>query len=385
MQPLLLPASLLGWGAWGEAGFKLALAAGALAGALLVAGVAARLWGRASAWWVAAFWLTLPFPLSLLYQWGTLPFLEGLVWLLLAILLAMGPRGRGRWLLVAVGLLLAGWRLGQSQPPLAPYHLLAATGPDPTQLRAWLEAPSVRLGPLPLALAGVAVAHAWPRRADPVARRVLALGALLATSAGLALAGGPVLLWASVATIATALVAGSLPRLDPRYAAPPVQVGLLALAAIALYPTLQPAWYDPLPSLPAAPTALFGDKELMLLTAEGWQEGDTLIVEALWQAVGQPRLPYTAFVQFLGPDGSQVAQADALLLDEEAIPAPGWPAGYLVRQRYVTSSTALAASVRFGLYDRETLARLPAISFAASGEPEAADSLLLPVHQGEAP
>ena len=90
-----------------------------------------------------------------------------------------------------------------------------------------------------------------------------------------------------------------------------------------------------------------------------------LVVEALWQVTKPLTRDPTAFVQFLDGAGTQVAQADSLLSDAEALPATQWPLGYLVRQRYEATGPA-ATQVRLGLYERESLLRLPLVAGAGA-------------------
>ncbi len=341
----------------GEFGYKLLLGLSLLGGAASVAGLAHAWWGAASAWWMTALWLSLPLTISLLYQRGWPHLLLGVA------LLALGGAllaTRARWL-GALPALAGAALLWQVQPALVPYPLLSSAWPDPTPLREWVGAPSFQLGVVPLVLATIAAGVAWPQRARPEARRVLRLLALALAAAALTLVGGPLLLYLAIATLALLLAAAGLPALDERYASPVSQIALLAVAALAVYPALQPAWLDEVPAQPGIGVQV-GERQFLLLDVEQTSAGESVTVEVLWQVVGKPTRDFTAFVHLLDEQGEVIAQADALLLDDGGVPSSGWPEGYLVRQQYTTSSPVPPFALRLGLYDHDTLQRLPVSS-----------------------
>lgn len=369
------------WNLWSlPLGFKGGLALTVVVMSGLAGSAATSLWGRGAAWWSAGLWLTLPLAVSLVYQVGWIDTLGGAGCLLLAAACAGRVSRRTWW--PAVGALLFGgagaWLLWHPQPSLAPYQLFDATWPDPVALRAWLSAPSYQLGLVPTVLAGLAAWMAWPRRAEPVAKRVLALVAVAAVGVSLTLVGGPVRLWHTLAVLALLLAAGGLPALDARYRTLPVRLGALAIAALTVYPALDVAWHDTLPTAPMAVTfeAGTGGGALWLLEADVRREGDEVTVEALWQALAPLSADYSAFVHLLDEGGEIVAQGDALLVDNDAVPTTGWPRGYLARQTY-TATSDRAVQVRFGLYDLATSRRLPL--------DDGQDSLLLDIPTSEGP
>lgn len=326
---------------------------------IALAELARSLWGRSVAWWVAALGATVPLLASMLYQLGWLGYLSGLFYLIAGGVLLYGVRVKKKVGWMPLGGILALWGLAQLatwQPGLSLYQLFTPAPPVPTSLREWVANPSYQLGLMPVALALMALLVAWPRRAEPEARRVLALWGVALVGIVVALLGGPVLLAVSVAALALVLAAGGLPVLDRRFASLPVQVGILAIAALNLYPSLQPLWLEPSRT---SDDWLFGDKHLWLVDAQVQREGETTTVEALWQATTPPGRDFTAFVHLLDAQGEMLTQADALLIDQDDIPTSGWPQGYLVRQRYEATSAQAPASIRIGLYDRETLQRLP--------------------------
>lgn len=95
----------------------------------------------------------------------------------------------------------------------------------------------------------------------------------------------------------------------------------------------------------------------------GTPEGGALPVELVWQAVGEPPYPYTAFVHLLNANGALAAQSDA-------IPAGGYATQRWFPGEYVTDAHTLALdpalpagryTVVAGMYDALTLERLGAV------------------------
>ncbi|MDQ4077484.1 MAG: hypothetical protein M3220_14710, partial [Chloroflexota bacterium] len=177
-------------------------------------------------------------------------------------------------------------------------------------------------------------------------------------------------LYLAIASLALVLAVGGLPTLDARYASFPILLTILAIAALRVYPYLQPPWLENPPARPNV-SALIGEEQFLLLDLQVEREGNTTTVEAVWQVVGEPAHDYTAFVHLLDEEGELVGQADAQLADEENIPSSGWPVGYLVQQRYQTDTDPAPTQVRLGLYDLETLERLPVMG--------GGDSITIPV------
>lgn len=312
--------------------YKLMLAFYVIVMALLVGELARRLWGRRLAWWVLSLWLLLPLTSSILYQRGSL---EGL------------------------------W---QSQAGLAPFQLFTVAWPSPDNLREWVGGSSVALGWPALILAALAVFVAWPRRAEAAARLVVGLAVGGVILGLLTLLGGPLLLWLLLAQAALLLAAAGLPLLDRRYASLPILVGIVAVAALPLYPTLRPAWLE-IP-LPLNGGERFGE-HFLLLNVQGQHEAGQASVAVHWQLLAPTEEDYTVFVHFLDEQGEIVAQADTLLLDPDQLPSSRWPVGYVVAQLYTAESARPPTQLRLGLYDLDTLQRLP---LAGGG-----DALTLPL------
>jgi hypothetical protein len=352
----MLPRLALPFVVGGGVGYKLSLTLHMLAAMLAVGWLARALWGRLAAWWVAALWLTLPLITSLTLQGGWLHPLQGIILLALGGVLFLSLR----FPLRLVALVFWGWGaslLWTSQPALEPSQLFSSAWPSPDNPREWVGGIAYGLGLVPFALALLAALAAWPRRDVMAAKAILVLALVALVSVVLTLFGGPVLLFLAVASLAMVLAAGGLPTLDARYASLPVLLALLAISALAIYPALRPAWIDEVPDSPNV-AAFVGDSQFLLLHMQATREGETTVVEATWQATRPPSRDYSVFVHLLDAQGNIVAQADTLLLDPDEVPSSRWPIGYLVRQDYQATGAA-ATQARLGLYDIETLQRLP--------------------------
>ncbi|MBA3533672.1 MAG: hypothetical protein H0T73_17280 [Ardenticatenales bacterium] len=340
LAPLLragLPATqvgalpLLGVGAMG---YKAMMALAVVTMTGLVGLFAGKVWGMRLAWWALSLWLLLPLTISFIYQHGSLS------------------------------------ALWQWRPALEPYQLFWSPWPTATNPREWVQGISYQLGLVPVALALLAAVTAWPRRGETEARKILFFTTIAGVGIALTLLGGPVLLWLRLATLALLLAAAGLPVLDPRYASFPVLLALLTLAGLNSYPALQPAW---LVGLPAQPNGgqHFGEQQFLLLDLQSQRTGEETTIEVLWQVLGPPGRDYTAFVHLLDGAGNVVAQADTLLVDTENVTSARWPVGYVVRHHYLAASSTPPTHLRLGLYDRETLQRLPL--------PEGGDSVTIPL------
>lgn len=356
----LLPFNLL------TLGYPATLAFFAVAIAGMAGVIASRLW-QGHGWWVAALALTFPFLISAIYQRGTVELLTAWAYLLLFIFVALPPYPQGnraRWLLPtllginAVFLLVQVAYSGDSQP-LAPYQLFLAAWAEPLNLREWVGAPSFQIGVVPLGLALLTVLAALPRRHERPAQVVLGLMGSAALLILLTLFSGPVPVWLILALTMLMVGIGALPLLDNRYAAPPVQIGIVAIALLTIYPYLQPAWFDD--SLLNAPSenSLFGEEQLWLARTTITREGDAFTVAAAWQALEPIAQNYSVFVHFVNAEGAVVAQADALLMDGANVAASQWAEGYVAEQRYTATVSEPIQEIRLGVYDGATLQRLP--------------------------
>lgn len=340
--------------------------------------VAHQLWGREVAWWVASLWVVLPLTLTLIYQVGWFFYFNALAALLFGLFFALAAEQSSRWYwLVALYLLFVGLTgLWHSHSALDPYQLLLPLWPASDNLRLWLEGDAYQVGLVPLSLAILSAMVAWSRREELAAKKVLFLVALGLLCMVLSLFDGPILLYLLIATLAFVLAAGGLPFLDARYASFPVLLGLLAIAVLTIYPYLQVAWLSPdHTQLPFSTTSITSatttdwhlgadtgsSSSLSTFWVVDWQYERTDTqnsLSILWQSTAPPPQNYSAFIHFLNEEGDIIAQADALLLDDEAIPSSQWPRGYLVRQIYTAESTNRPTDIRFGLYELETQQRL---------------------------
>lgn len=352
---------------------------------LLTAGVgliAHQLWGREVAWWVASLWVVLPLTLTLIYQAGWFFYFNALTALLFGLFFALAAEQSSRWYgLVALYLLFVGLSgLWYWHSALDPYQLLLPLWPDSDNLRLWLEGDAYQVGLVPLSLAALTAMVALPRREELAAKKVLFLVALGLLCMILTLFEGPIMLYLVIATLAFVLAVGGLPTLDARYASFPVLLGLLAIAVLTIYPYLQVAWLSPnsydlsistastisntttdwhlAPSNTESSTTTSSSSAFWVVN---WQYEYTETqnnLTILWQSTVPPAQNYSAFIHFLNEQGDIIAQADAWLLDDDAIPSSQWPQGYLVTQHYTAESANRPTHVRFGLYELETQERL---------------------------
>lgn len=324
--------------------------------------LAQQLWGRVVAWWVASLWVLLPLTLTLVYQIGWFSYFNALTALLFGLFFGLMAAQSSRWYwLVALYLLFVGLTgLSSWQSGLDPYQLLLPLWPEPDNLRLWLEHDTYQVGLVPLLLAIFAGMVAWPRRQELAAKKVLFLLALGLLCLLLALFDGPILLYLTIATLAFIFAAGGLPILDARYASFPVLLALLTIAALTVYPYLQVAWLSPSEYKLSAFTSEwhFGENTFWVVDWQVERTETSNKLTILWQSTANPPQNYSAFVHFLNEEGDIIAQADALLTDQDAIPTSQWPIGYLVTQTYSADSPTAASHVRFGLYQLETGERL---------------------------
>ena len=138
-----------------------------------------------------------------------------------------------------------------------------------------------------------------------------------------------------------AFLAGSVIRLDRRFAALPAWAGVVALVVLASYPYLAPrhTQVDPGPE----PVALLQPAEaeapqIMLLDYEVGQpvelaETQILTLTLAWQVVEPVVEDYTVFVHVLTGDGTKIAQRDARPCDGEC-PTNTWQPGEVIMDRY---------------------------------------------------
>jgi hypothetical protein len=290
----------------------------------------------------------------------------------------------------AAGLLLsAPWLRPAAPPPtaIAPqlYQLLEPGWFWGTATLAEIEAPVFSLG---LALLGLLLAAMWSfPRPDPLppakmthARRThaaitrrtwlltLIVGlvfSLLSLFPGLPLLASLasplhlLLLSLPFLAVAAAAVVYHLPdlrRLTPLWAA------LLILPLVGAGPLLSPAFITR--PIPDHPVAIFGQNQVMLLNlrSEGrLQPGDTVIVHADWLALKPADFDYNIFLHLDDAAGATLAQVDTQP-QNGARPMTGWRPGEIISDSYsltVPPAAPAALRLRLGLYNWQTLARLP--------------------------
>jgi len=137
-----------------------------------------------------------------------------------------------------------------------------------------------------------------------------------------------------------------------------------ALAAILVVPWAQPHYLSV--TLPPQPTAIFGQHSVVLLDARVMGEikpGSTLQVSTDWQVLKPQRTDWTIFVQVLDETNTIRGQFDAPL-GGEVHPTRQWRVGEVGSETATLTIAADAPSrlhLILGLYDRETLTRLPTV------------------------
>jgi hypothetical protein len=339
--------------------------------ALLMGAVASWLW-RGHGWWVASLTLTLPVLISTIYQRGNLSLL--LTWgyflfFIVLVLYVVLDRKTGMFrffffALVGIRTFIAIIQLAFDYiaAPITPHQLLLDAWADPLKWREWVGAPSFQIGIVPLLLGVLTFVAALPHRHQPLARRALALLTIAFIATGFTLLPGPGLLWLVLAVTALMLAIGALPVLDTRYAALPVQLGIVTIAVVTVYPYLQSSWFDPLNG--REEQTVFGEEMLWLARVNVERVDDTVLVEAWWQTLKPMPQDYSVFVHFLNEQGTLVAQADALLVDAEEQPTTRWTEGYVVYRKYEAVVTEPIQEIRLGVYDVATLQRLPTYKVA---------------------
>jgi len=157
-----------------------------------------------------------------------------------------------------------------------------------------------------------------------------------------------------------AFLAGSIIRLDRRFATLPAWAGVVALVILASYPYLAPHLIQVDPG--AEPVALLqaaeaGAPQIMLLDYEIAQpaeisETQTLTLTLAWQVADPVTEDYTVFVHVLDRNGAKVAQRDARPCDGEC-PTNTWQPGQVIEDRYyleLTQDAGAPAQLAVGLY-----------------------------------
>ena len=137
---------------------------------------------------------------------------------------------------------------------------------------------------------------------------------------------------------------------------------LVALTLLASYPYLQPLTtrYEP----NAAPLAVLGDNELLLLDAQvagPLQPGSTVVLTARWQPLRPLPQDYTIFVHALDGSLARWGQQDTQPQSGE-YPTSQWPVGEIVEDRYEVRIDAGGPPgsyhLNLGLYDWQSGVRM---------------------------
>lgn len=335
----------------------------------LMIGTLAYTFWKNSAWWVTCLWLTLPVTISLLYQ-RVLP-LPLLLWLVVGVVMLnprtlpfqkpwenMVVRGIGGLILLYTGLSL----IGQGESPIAPYQLVSGIWANPDHWRDWISQPGYQIGIIPLVVAVLVMIAALPRRQDPVARdALLMVGVGFGFIVSTLFLPVPVFYFVIVGASCLVLAAGALPVLDARYATLPVQIAILAVALISIYPYLRPAWLDEIRERTERTFYnfnVFGDQELGLFEPVVTEQGNSITIQTHWQALSRPQKDYSVFIHVLDETGTLVAQQDALLVDGDNLSTSQWMSGYIVLRSDALEVKEPYSEIRIGLYDLATLERL---------------------------
>jgi hypothetical protein len=346
-----------------------------------------------------------------------------LLWRLVA-----GSSRRDLWLLggggvgVGIGCALsawaAGWRLGTSPVVFAdhylvPAQLLSSFWGFGASRAGWDDGLALGLGLAPVGLAFLTLLLAL-QRARPAAPPLRLRGPVVVALVGCALLFAPSDIiwrtglnalvtypWQMVGLIGLCLapIAGAALRLTRRLTTLPALAALTAITLLASYGYLQPRFtrFDP----GAAPYASLNGFQVLVLevrseveippTAAGLplptpgrlpladygplRPGDTLRLLITWQALQALDRDYKLFVHILDPSGAVMAQADPILGAGADPDRPGedyfasrWDPGRLVVTDVpITLPVTMAPGeyrIAFGLYDGETLERLPADGLA---------------------
>ena len=102
--------------------------------------------------------------------------------------------------------------------------------------------------------------------------------------------------------------------------------------------------------------------------------GESLFVRLYWQADGLIEVSYKVFTHLLGPDGNLYGQLDAVP-QGYARPTTSWRAGETILDDYRIEVPAGAPTgeyvLAFGMYDPQTMMRVPVIDAAGQELPEA--------------
>lgn len=171
----------------------------------------------------------------------------------------------------------------------------------------------------------------------------------------------------------------------------PIFGAVIGIILLAMYPNLEPN-FIPAKAILAEPNTVYGDNQLILLDhefavenpAEGTDlnpvepflpltegespsAGEALYLQVRWQAITQPAANYKIFAHLVDAAGRIITQVDVEPVAGER-PTSGWIPGEIIADQYafiLPDGTPAPAQVWLGMYDPDTLQRLPA---SADGE-----------------
>ncbi|MFQ5575775.1 MAG: hypothetical protein ACE5G8_02170 [Anaerolineae bacterium] len=258
----------------------------------------------------------------------------------------------------------------------------------------WDDGMSFSLGLAPLGLAALAAA-VW--RGGPDRRPWFFAGMALATALLLLPVSGWVWQLAGLnrllaypwqllgfAALGLAVMAGVGFWLSPPLRQIPNFAAALIIILLAVYPHLEPQFI--ITPLPAAPEAVYGDNEIALLwhafTVDNPAEptgltplepqipledpaslapGQPFYLRVRWQALRPPEQSYKVFAHLVDDSGQVMTQVDVVPQNGDR-PTTTWLPGELIEDQYTFAlppGSPSPAQVWLGLYDGQTLARLP--------------------------
>jgi len=354
----------------GVTALKMSLALGMMLLGFVVGLWARRLWGPRAGVLAALLALYTPVLLSGLYILGGI----ALPWFLLGLaLVGLGISSRGwmGWGVVLAGAGLAAFNatylfktpLAFTHIPL--YRLIEAPWFWETNSVGLESDPAWSLGLPLLALAVMALWLGWQRESDQlsvisyqwVVGVALLVGALVAP-------GDLALALILAASLPLAVAASGLLSLAPTLKTPAAWAALLILPLLAAGPALSPEFQTyPIPERPAG---VFGDPQILLIDAgmaAPPAPGQTLTLDAVWQATQPIDFDYNLFIHVTDDAGHIITQWDGQPLNDR--PMTTWQTGEVLSAHYELAIPAEAPSslhVRLGLYNWQTGARLPLAS-----------------------
>jgi hypothetical protein len=325
----------------------------------------------------------------------------------------VGAAGVGVTVSVTLTAWLAGWRLGAAPVVFADHYLVPAQLLSPfwgfgASRPGWNDGLSLSLGVAPVGLALLTLLVLLQRRGGLSNAVNLRSPAVVAVAMGALLFAPADVVWRmglssfvsypwqvlGLAVLCLAVIGGAATTLVRRLSTPPRHAALIAITLLASYSYLQPRFTQFEPGV--TPYASLNRFQVLVLdvhteveippTAAGLPQptpgrlavadygqprpGDTVRLLITWQALQPLAHDYKLFVHLLSPDGAVIAQVDPIAgaaadPDDPGAdyPASRWDPGRLVVTDVPITLSATAPPgayrIAFGLYDGQTLERLP--------------------------